>query len=86
MDSPDRSLFEPLERVLEVVELHSLSRLACIVEHLSQTHFQLAGCLVREGYGDNLVDSCAARTENRNDPIDELGCLAGSGRSYCWSA
>ena len=52
------------------------------LEIFPEPQLQLAGRLLGERHGENLVHARAARRENIDDARDQLACLAGAGRRF----
>ena len=72
------SLHRPSSRPLGVA---ALAARAGPLEFLAQPQLQLAGRLLAEGHGDDLDRSSRAPgRDQRDDPLDQLGGLAGAGR------
>ena len=78
----DVRFLEPLERLVEPGPPLGAGRRgrARAIETLAKPQLQLAGRLLRERHRDDLADVGAPFGEDRDDPADELGRLAGAGR------
>ncbi len=73
-------LFEILQRFVQSLLDHRVGvGGALLLEGFAQTQFQFAGGFFRKRDRNDLPHRRASGRERPQDPVDELGCLAGAG-------